>query len=101
MPWARTRACATEISPLDTAWAVAVSGPRNRARAVRTALGGGAGAHAQSASQPRGSRGSLFSKLGAGGPADVRGGEFLEPVTFKAAQQPLQLQYPLRHNRVR
>ncbi len=38
VPWVTTWAWATDSSPSHTAWAVPVKGPRNRARAVRTAL---------------------------------------------------------------
>jgi hypothetical protein len=38
VPWASTEAWAAETSPSHRASAVAESGPRNRARAVRTLL---------------------------------------------------------------
>src|SRR5215207_1284570 len=50
VPWASALAWAADSSPSHSAWAVAVRGPRNNARAVRTAL---LAALAPSRSRPR------------------------------------------------
>ena len=52
VPAASTWAWATDSSPSHTAWAVWVSGPRNRARAVRTALAGRPVAQVQPVAEP-------------------------------------------------
>ena len=95
MPWASTLAWATEIVPSARALAVAVSGPRNRALAVRTKLRGRAGTQAQPVPQPGGGRPDLLPLVGAGGAAGIDAGEFLEPVAFQAVHQPPQFQDPL------
>jgi hypothetical protein len=55
--------------------------------------GGRGGAHAQPVAEPAGGGGSLDAVFGAGRPAGIHRGEFLEPVAFQAVQQPPQRQH--------
>jgi hypothetical protein len=93
-PWATTTAWAGEMTPAAKAAAVAVSGPRNNAWAVRTAL----------AAAPLPSRNRRRSQLAVdptcwpssapGGAAGVDPGQFLEPLAFQPIHQASQLQHP-------
>jgi hypothetical protein len=44
--------------------------------------------------EPAGGRGRLNALVGAGGPAGVDAGQFVQPVAFQAVQQPPQPQDP-------
>jgi hypothetical protein len=55
---------------------------------------GGPGAHAEPVAQPAGGRGGLDVLVGAGRPAGIDRGQFLEPVAFQAVQQPPELEDP-------
>src|SRR4029453_3327845 len=98
---ASTSAWAAESSPAHKAAPVAGRGPRNRARAVRTAVvggplairsggraqragGGGALAQRQAGPQPAGGGAELAVLVGAGLAAGIDGGEFVEPLAFEA-----------------
>ena len=95
VPAASTWAWATDSSPSHTAWAVSVSGPRNRARAVRTCAAGRPVAQMQPVAQPGRGRPDLLAGFGAGGAEGVDPGQFLEPLAVQPIHHPSQLQDPL------
>jgi hypothetical protein len=62
--------------------------------------GGRPGPQAQPGPQPGRGRASLRGVLGAGGPAGIHPGEFLEPLAFQAVDQAAQPQHPRSPDRV-
>jgi hypothetical protein len=100
VPAASTPAWAAESWPAARAWAVAVSGPRNRARTVRTLWWAApAPMPSRRRSQPA-VEGGLEVVFGAGGPAGIHPGQLGQPLSFQPAQQPPPLEDPLGPNRI-
>jgi hypothetical protein len=89
------------MSPSVRAWAVAVRGPRNRARAVRTARLAALAPRRRRARSQLAVEAACAPASAPGRPLGIHGGQFLEPVTFQAVHQPSQHQDPLGPHRIR
>jgi hypothetical protein len=99
VPWATTRAWAGAITPSVKAAAVAVKGPRNNARPVRTAP---AAAPPPTAAGPAASRPSTpaADRVRPRPPPGVDPGQLLAPLALQPLHNPAQLQHPLRQSRI-